>query len=104
MEDDTRVNWGLDPERIAALLAPLRRRAATAQEKSVHGKSVHGKSEQEKCEQESVEAARAPTQDELFARVLWSVVVEPGDSVAGLLVQALGAVGATEPLLLNTNF
>ena len=99
MEDDTRVNWGLDPERIAALLAPLRRRAATAQEKSVHRKSVHGKSEQEKCEQEGVEAARAPTQDELFARVLWSVVVEPGDSVAGLLVQALGPVEAARLLL-----
>ena len=99
MEDDTRVDWGLDPERIAALLAPLRRRAATAQEKSVHRKSVHGKSEQEKCEQEGVEAARAPTQDELFARVLWSVVVEPGDSVAGLLVQALGPVEAARLLL-----
>jgi len=78
MHNDMTVDWGLDPERIAALLAPVRRRSARA---SGGSESPH------------------PGLDELFARVLWSVVVEPGDSVAGILVQARGPVAAARLLI-----
>ncbi|MER3389103.1 MAG: DNA-processing protein DprA [Microcella sp.] len=78
MHDDTTNDWGLAPERIAALLAPLRPRAENASE----GTQVS-----------------VPSLDEVFARVLWSVVVEPGDSVAGSLVQSLGPVSAALLLL-----
>lgn len=78
MTDETTVDWGLAPERIEALLAPLRRRVASELEGA---------------------GSALPSVDELFARVLWSVVVEPGDSVAGFLVQALGAVDAARLLL-----
>jgi len=36
---------------------------------------------------------------EIFARVAWSVLSEPGDGVAGALVSACGAAGALEALL-----
>ncbi len=88
MEDDTTVDWGLDAERIAVLLAPLRRRAEAQEEASGL----------EMTEEAFPELAR-PTRDELFARALWSVVVEPGDSVAGLLVRSLGPVEAARFLL-----
>lgn len=37
--------------------------------------------------------------DELFARAIWSVLVEPGDSVAGVLIRRVGAVSAAQLVL-----
>lgn len=38
----------------------------------------------------------ADARNERFARVVWGVLAEPGDGVAGALVHALGAVGALD--------
>jgi DNA processing protein len=37
--------------------------------------------------------------DELFARAIWSVLVEPGDGVAGALIDAVGAVAAAQMVI-----
>lgn len=37
--------------------------------------------------------------DELIARIVWSVIIEPGDKGAGRLIQALGAVSAARLVL-----
>ncbi|MBX9472936.1 MAG: DNA-processing protein DprA [Chryseoglobus sp.] len=37
--------------------------------------------------------------DELFARAIWSVLVEPGDSVAGILIRRVGVVTAAQLVL-----
>ena len=39
-------------------------------------------------------ASQTVVDDELMARVAWSRLIEPGDVVAGVLVQALGAARA----------
>jgi len=64
------VDWGLPSTQIEALLRPLRGRPGAAA------------------------MVTASERDELFARILWSVVVEPGDSTAGALIDVLGVVAA----------
>jgi DNA processing protein len=78
--------WEIDDERLRALLIPLRPddRALRAPEVLVEG---------------DLEEAGEGALDELVARVVWSVLVEPGDRVAGRLIAAVGAVVAARLVL-----
>ncbi len=69
--------WGIDEHRIAAAMALVR---------------PQGDAE---WVIENAEGHDEPgTLDELFARAIWSVLVEPGDAVAGALIASVGAVTA----------
>lgn len=57
---------------------------------------------------ETIEAALGPVRpgvlaefdrDEVFARVIWGVIIEPGDGAAGLLIDAVGAVAAARAVI-----
>lgn len=65
------VDWRLPPARIDQLLAGAGRAGA----------------------------ASADDRDRAFARAIWSVVVEPGDGVAGLLIGVAGEIAAARFLL-----
>ncbi|MBX9719711.1 MAG: DNA-processing protein DprA, partial [Microbacteriaceae bacterium] len=73
--------WGIDRHRIAAALGAVR--PAGAEEWADDDGSRDG-----------AELDEPGVLDELFARAIWSVLVEPGDSVAGALIAAVGPVAA----------
>lgn len=62
--------WGIDDHRIDTALAGVR-----------------------------AEPVSEPERDELFARAVWSVLIEPGDRVAGLLITAVGAERAARMMI-----
>lgn len=72
--------WGIDDNRIAVALAAVR--PGGVGEWSLDGDD-DGRSDDEPREI-----------DDLFARAIWSVLVEPGDSTAGALIAAVGPVTA----------
>lgn len=45
------------------------------------------------------EVAHSDDLDELVARVVWSVLIEPGDGIAGLLIERLGAIESARLVL-----
>ncbi len=66
--------WGIDEHRIAAAMSLVRSRG------SVEWSDDHND--------------EPGVLDELFARAIWAVLVEPGDAVAGTLIREAGAVTA----------
>ncbi|UYN84777.1 MAG: DNA-processing protein DprA [Microcella sp.] len=62
--------WGIDEHRIDTALAAVR-----------------------------AEPVSEPERDDLFARAVWSVLIEPGDSVAGKLIAAVGADRAARMII-----
>lgn len=79
--------WGIDDHRIAAALIAVR------SERDSDMLAVTS----------SVDDADGPDhpghRDELFARAIWSVLVEPGDRIAGLLIAGVGVVAAAHMVL-----
>ena len=69
--------WGIDEHRIAAAMALVRRSGEA--EWAVETDEGHDE---------------PGVLDDLFARAIWSVLVEPGDAVAGALIAGVGAVTA----------
>lgn len=86
--------WGIDRHRIAAALAAVR-----------PGGTDEWADEwaDELADDEGSHAGAQPDEpgvlDELFARAIWSVLVEPGDSVAGALIAEVGAVPAARMVI-----
>lgn len=72
--------WGIDRHRIATALAAVR----------------PGGGDEWADEEESDEPG---VLDALFARAIWAVLVEPGDSVAGALIAAVGPVAAARMVI-----
>ncbi len=72
--------WGIDDNRIGAALAAVR-------PGGVGEWSLDGDDDDRIDDEPRVI-------DDLFARAIWSVLVEPGDSTAGALIAAVGAVTA----------
>ncbi len=77
--------WGIDEHRIAAAMALVRPRGDVKWARDVGDDGALD--EPELLEEPGV-------LDELFARAIWSVLVEPGDSIAGVLIRRAGAVTA----------
>ncbi|MBA4246962.1 MAG: hypothetical protein C0444_01520 [Microbacterium sp.] len=73
--------WGIDDNRIAAALAAVR-------PDGVGERSLDVDDRDDRIDDEP------RVIDDLFARAIWSVLVEPGDSTAGALIAAVGAVTA----------
>lgn len=69
--------WGIDDDRLRALLALVRRDAADGLDEADGLDDADGPDDTDEL-------------DRLVARVVWSVLVEPGDRVAGLLIDRLG--------------
>jgi DNA processing protein len=85
--------WAIDQHRIASVMALVRPRGAAEWElddlddpDSSGGLVDTGHDE-------------PGVLDELFARAIWSVLVEPGDSVAGVLIRRVGVVTAAQLVL-----
>ena len=77
--------WGIDEHRIAAALAAVR-----------PGAGAEWAHERDAAADEHRDGDEPGVLDELFARAIWAVVVEPGDSVAGALIAAVGPVAAAQ--------
>lgn len=77
--------WGIDEHRIAAALAAVRPGAG---DEWAHEREASGG--------EHPHGDEPGVLDELFARAIWAVLVEPGDSVAGALIAAVGPVTAAQ--------
>jgi DNA processing protein len=97
--------WGIDGHRIAAAMALVRPRG-DAEWGHDEGSAQPGPdaAEHEAHEHDDTGCERSghdepSVLDELFARAIWSVLVEPGDSVAGVLVRAVGAVTAARLII-----
>lgn len=75
--------WGIDQNRVAAAIASVRITGAAEWEEQ---------SAQDEPDEPSV-------LDELFARAIWSVLVEPGDSVAGALIDSVGPVASAHMVI-----
>ena len=74
--------WGIDAHRIAAALAAVR----------PPGRAVE--------DALGDDGADEPGElDTLFSRAIWSVLVEPGDSVAGALIAAVGPVASARMVI-----
>ena len=74
--------WGIDAHRIAAALAAVR----------PPGRAVE--------DALGDDGADEPGElDTLFSRAIWSVLVEPGDSVAGALIAAVGPVASAHMVI-----
>lgn len=82
--------WEIDDERLRALLLPLRPDDIALRTFADAEGARAGGPDQRVDEQ---------PHDELVARVIWSVLVEPGDSAAGRLIAAVGAVTAARLVL-----
>lgn len=83
------TRWGIDEHRIAAALAAVRPAEAAGWDARVDPEGGDEHLERD-----------APDEpgplDILFARAIWSVLVEPGDTVAGALIEAVGPVAAAQ--------
>ncbi|MFM2352634.1 MAG: DNA-protecting protein DprA [Actinomycetota bacterium] len=102
------IRWGIDRHRIAAAIAAVRLTGSSEwdAERDHHGDRDPidagpvdaGPVEAERVDDELTEAELEEDEpgplDELFARAIWSVLVEPGDSTAGALIAAVGPVTA----------
>ncbi|MDO9591444.1 MAG: DNA-processing protein DprA, partial [Microcella sp.] len=84
--------WGIDEHRIAAALALVRQRGA-AEWATDHAVEYSG-AEPLEPDHDDPRLDEPGALDELFARAIWGVLVEPGDAVAGALIAAVGAVTA----------
>ena len=85
--------WGIDRHRIAAALAAVR--PGGAAEWADDEASAASERLQECGAVDDAGALDEPgALDALFARAIWGVLVEPGDSVAGALIAAVGPVTA----------
>jgi DNA processing protein len=80
--------WAIDEHRIASVMALVRPRGATEWEPDDPDDGLEASGHDE-----------PGVLDELFARAIWSVLVEPGDSVAGVLIRRVGAVTAAQLVL-----
>ncbi len=72
--------WEIDDDRLRALIAPLR----------LADRRLHDRGGDDTAPHDAGDEWEPQWLDELIARVIWSVVVEPGDSVAGHLIAAVG--------------
>lgn len=81
--------WEIDDDRLRALLAPVRR----------SDRRLHEPSTPETAWPDEGDEFAPQWLDELIARVIWSVVIEPGDSVAGTFIEAVGPAAAARLLL-----
>ena len=108
--------WGIDDRRIAAALAAVRPRRDTTEPEGAASASA---ATADASSTADARDDRAPydghderdgrdmrderdghdERDELFARAIWSVLVEPGDGVAGALIDAVGAVAAAQMVI-----
>lgn len=77
------TRWGIDQHRIAAALAAVRPGAGAEWAHELDADDTEGRDSDE-----------LGVLDNLFARAIWAVLVEPGDSVAGALIAAVGPVTA----------
>lgn len=106
--------WGIDHQRIATALSRVRESAGA--EWADDGRCGDGRCgdcrpDDEPCSADGCgvehfcadhqagprcagNSAEPGVLDELFARAIWSVLVEPGDATAGALIGAVGAVAA----------
>lgn len=85
--------WEIDDERLRKLLEPLR------PDGIAHGGPVVR--EGDRRGGGDLAATGHRPLDELVARVIWNVLIEPGDRVAGRLIAAIGAVSAAQLVLDN---
>ena len=97
--------WAIDQHRIASVMALVRPRGAAEWQldasrdaDTVEGFVGVGHDEPGKFD-EGIALDEPGVLDELFARAIWSVLVEPGDSVAGVLIRRVGAVTAAQLVL-----
>lgn len=88
--------WGIDQHRIASVMALVRPRGAAEWEPDDLA-DAEGVDHSEGLERAGHDDPGVL--DELFARAIWSVLVEPGDSVAGVLIRRVGAVTAAQLVL-----
>ncbi|MEN9620013.1 MAG: DNA-protecting protein DprA [Actinomycetota bacterium] len=79
--------WGIDDHLITAALAAVRPGAGAEWEHELDARLDDGGGD-------TVDLSEPGIRDELFARAIWAVLVEPGDSVAGALIAAVGPVAA----------
>lgn len=88
--------WAIDQHRIASVMALVRPRGAAEWElddlDDLDGPDRSDGLDDTRHDEPGV-------LDELFARAIWSVLVEPGDSVAGVLIRRVGAVTAAQLVL-----
>ncbi len=89
------TRWGIDDHRIAAALSAVR---PGAEAERAHGLDAAAAEHRDLEEQKEIDEPREIDEpgelDDLFARAIWAVLVEPGDSVAGALIAAVGPVTA----------
>lgn len=85
--------WEIDDDRLRALLSPLRLADRRLHESGVDDTTPHDGNDE--CAPQWL--------DELVGRVIWSIVVEPGDSAAGHLIAAVGPAIAARLLLDNVS-
>ncbi len=88
--------WGIDEHRIASVMAVVRPRGAMEWELDA---AVDAEGVDDREDHEGAGHDEPGVLDELFARAIWSVLVEPGDSVAGVLIRRVGAVTAAQLVL-----
>lgn len=93
--------WGIDEHRIAAALALVRPSGAAEWEVNDRAtdKAKDGASEPGALERDEPGRDEPGVLDSLFARAIWSVLVEPGDAVAGSLIDSIGAVTAARMVI-----
>ncbi|WP_082514896.1 DNA-processing protein DprA [Yonghaparkia sp. Root332] len=84
------IDWGLPESAVAALLRGVGREDALERASSGGGDGGDGAGAAHEA---------GADRDEVLARALWSVIVEPGDGAAGVLIGAVGAVEAARLLL-----
>ncbi|MFN4002285.1 DNA-processing protein DprA [Microcella sp.] len=91
--------WGIDEHRIAAAVAAVRpggdaEWAEAADERQVECRGPGDPEIETGQGSEPDELDEPSVLDALFARAIWSVLAEPGDTVAGALIAAVGPVAA----------
>ena len=93
--------WAIDQHRIASVMALVRPRGAAEAERDVPA-DAGGADHSTGLDDTGFDDTghdEPGVLDELFARALWSVLVEPGDSVAGVLIRRVGAATAAQLVL-----
>lgn len=88
--------WAIDEHRIASVMALVRPRGAAEWELD---DPDDPEAADHSAGRDDAGHDEPGVLDELFARAIWSVLVEPGDSVAGVLIRRVGAVTAAQLVL-----
>jgi len=94
--------WGIDDHRIAAALAAVRPDDESDRPAEIISVSDGGDGGDvsDVGDLDDADALEEPgPRDELFARAIWSVLVEPGDRIAGALIASVGAVVAARMVI-----